>query len=40
MSEQHFWKERHQDTQNSHTGQFVRTSKSTNVTVQNIQHGK
>jgi len=41
MSEQHSCERttsRH--TQNSNTVQFVRNSESTNVTVQNIQHGK
>ena len=40
-SDQDMWKARHPGTtEKTHTGHFAHTSGSTNVEVQNIQHGK
>ena len=41
IAEQHIGKARNQGTtKNNHIGQFTHTSVSTNIKVQNIQHGK
>jgi len=41
ITEQHIRKARNKvTTENSHTGHCTRTSKSANVKVQHIQHGK